>query len=189
MRSELGVERWRRIEDILDAALARAPSEWSAVLDELCRDDVALRGEVESLLRQSDRAERFLSEPPSVAAAAAVRVSGERRVQRVDGRRIGVYRLIREIGRGGMARVFLAERAEGGFVHHVALKLLRPGLDTDVDHARFRAERQILASLNHPNIARLLDGGATDDGLPYFVLEYVDGKPIDAYLDARDANV
>ena len=191
MKSELGVERWRRIEDILDTALARDPSEWNAVLDESCGNDALLRAEVESLLRQSDKAERFLSEPPSAAAAALIQESGAggRRAQHVEGRRIGAYRLVREIGRGGMARVFLAERAEGGFVHRVALKLLRPGLDTDVDHARFRAERQILASLNHPNIARLLDGGATNDGLPYFVLEYVDGKPIDVHLDERNATV
>jgi len=84
-----------------------------------------------------------------------------------------------------MARVFLAERADGQFEHRVALKLLRPGIDSDVDVQRFRAERQILASLNHPNIARLLDGGVTDDGLPYLVLEYVDGQPLDRYCEAH----
>jgi len=194
MRSEIGADRWRRIEDILDVALARAPSEWNQVLSELCGDDVPLRAEVEALLRQSDKAAGFLSEPPAAAAAAAIHEARARRTsparaRRTEGRRIGAFRLIREIGRGGMARVFLAERAEGGFVHRVALKLLRPGLDRDVDHARFRAERQILASLTHANIARLLDGGTTDDGLPYFVLEYVDGKPIDEYLDERQAGV
>ena len=78
-----------------------------------------------------------------------------------------------------MSRVFLAERADGEFEQHVALKLLRPGFDSDIDVMRFRAERQILASLNHPNIARLFDGGVTDDGLPYLVLEYVDGVSVD----------
>jgi len=192
VRSEIGADRWRRIEDILDVALARAPSDWDRVLSEFCGDDVELRAEVEALLRQSDKAAGFLDEPPAAAAAAAIQETKARRRasgQRVEGRRIGAYRLVREIGRGGMARVFLAERADGGFVHRVALKLLRPGLDTDVDHARFRAERQILASLAHANIARLLDGGATDDGLPYFVLEYVDGKPIDEYLNERQASV
>jgi serine/threonine-protein kinase len=190
MRSELGAERWRRIEEILDTALACAPDGWRALLDEKCGDDVALRSEVESLLRHSEKAAMFLAEPPAAAAAAAIQEIGDRRpVQPIEGRRIGAYRLVREIGRGGMARVFLAERAEGGFVHQVALKLLRPGLDTEMDHARFRAERQILASLSHTNIARLLDGGATDDGSPYFVLEYVAGSPIDVHLDERQASV
>ena len=189
-RREIGAERWRRIEDILDVALGQDPADWSMLLDERCEGDTVLRSEVESLLRQSDKAAGFLAEPPTAVAAAAVHESRPRATtQHVEGRRIGAYRLVREIGRGGMARVFLAERAEGGFVHRVALKLLRPGLDTDVDFARFRAERQILASLNHPNIARLLDGGATDDGLPYFVLDYVDGKPIDVYLGEREATV
>jgi len=185
------VERWRRIEDILDVALGQDPTDWNAVLDEQCEGDTVLRREVESLLRQSDKAVGFLAEPPAAVAAAAVHESGARAPAppHLEGRRIGAYRLIREIGRGGMARVFLAERVEGGFVHRVALKLLRPGLDTDVDFARFRAERQILASLNHPNIAHLLDGGATDEGLPYFVLEHVDGKPIDVHLAEREASV
>jgi serine/threonine-protein kinase len=190
MRSEIGAERWRRIEEILDAALAHDPADWNALLDERCAGDVALRSEVESLLQQSDKAASFLAEPPAAVAAAVVQESGAHAPgTHVVGRRVGAYRLVREIGRGGMARVFLAERAEGDFTHHVALKLLRPGLDTDVDHARFRSERQILASLNHPNIARLLDGGATEDGLPYFVLEYINGKPIDVYLSERSASV
>ena len=189
-RQAIGAERWRRIEDILDVALEKDPTDWNAVLDAWCEGDNVLRREVESLLRQSDKAAGFLAEPPSAVAAAAVQESGSRaRAPHLEGRRIGAYRVLREIGRGGMARVFLAERVEGGFVHQVALKVLRPGLDTDVDFARFRAERQILASLNHPNIARLLDGGATDEGLPYFVLEHVDGKPIDVYLGEREASV
>ena len=190
MKSETGAERWRQIEDILDLALARDSADWKAVLDERCAGDAALRREVESLLRHSEKAANFLDAPPAAAAAAAVHEFSERApAHHIEGRRVGAYRLVREIGRGGMARVFLAERVEGGFVHRVALKLLRPGLDTDVDHARFRAERQILASLNHPNIARLLDGGATEDALPYFVLDYVDGKPIDVYLGERKASV
>jgi len=156
-RLEIGAERWRRIEDILDVALAHDPADWATLLDERCEGDPLLRAEVESLLRQSDRVAGFLTEPPAAAAAAAVQQFGApTATPPVEGRRIGAYRLVREIGRGGMARVFLAERVEGGFVHRVALKLLRPGLDTEVDLARFRAERQILASLNHPNVARLL---------------------------------
>ena len=109
----------------------------------------------------------FLESPPAAAAAALVAEAREAGREQLDDRRIGAYRLVREIGRGGMSRVFLAERADGEFEQRVALKVLRPGLDSEIDLERFRAERQILASLNHPNIARLLDGGVSDDGLPY----------------------
>src|SRR5690348_14130909 len=137
-RQEIGAERWRRIENILDVALEQDPTDWDVVLDEQCEGDNVLRREVESLLRQSEKAAGFLAEPPTAVAAAAVHESGSRTpTPHLEGRRIGAYRLLREIGRGGMARVFLAERVEGGFVHRVALKLLRPGLDTDVDFARF----------------------------------------------------
>jgi serine/threonine protein kinase len=92
--------------------------------------------------------------------------------------------VVREIGRGGMGAVFLAERDDGHFEQRVAVKLIKRGMDTELVLRRFRAERQILASLQHPNIARLLDGGTTGDGLPYFVMEYIDGQPIDEYADA-----
>ena len=177
-------DRWRVIERVLDQALAREPEQWQAVLDASCSNDPELRAEVESLLRQAGNAQSFLASPPLAMAAAIV---AESRAGSPDaiaaGRRIGAYRLIREVGRGGMSRVFLAERADGQFEQRVALKLLRPGLDSAVDQARLRAERQILAALNHPNIARLFDGGVTDDGVPYLVLEYVEGKPINAYCD------
>lgn len=97
------------------------------------------------------------------------------------GRRLGPWRIVREIGRGGMSRVFAAERADGAFDRQVAVKLLRPGLDSDLDLDRFRVERQVLATLDHQNIAHLLDGGVTDDGQPYLVMELVDGTPIDAW--------
>src|SRR3954470_15060504 len=133
MTSELGADRWQRIEDILDAALAGTPAEWGAVLDASCGDDLALRKEVESLLRQTGKAATFLAEPPVAAAAAAIQDDGERHPPRHgDGRRSVASRVVREIGRGEMSRVFLAERADGGFAHRVAVKLLRPGLDTEM---------------------------------------------------------
>ena len=95
--------------------------------------------------------------------------------------RLGVYRLVREIGRGGMGSVYLAVRADDEYHKRVAIKLVKRGMDTDFVLKRFRNERQILASLDHPNIALLLDGGTTDDGLPYFVMEYIQGLPIDRY--------
>jgi eukaryotic-like serine/threonine-protein kinase len=179
-------DRWRVIERVLDEALAHDPKQWQAVLDQTCSHDPELRAEVESLLRQASNAESFLASPPLAMAAAIV---AESKADRGDadaaGRRIGAYRLIKEIGRGGMSRVFLAERADGQFEQRVAVKLLRPGLDSELDQARFRAERQILAALNHPDIARLFDGGLADDGVPYLVLEYVEGKTISVYCDDR----
>jgi serine/threonine protein kinase/tetratricopeptide (TPR) repeat protein len=104
-------------------------------------------------------------------------------------RRIGPYRLVRELGQGGMGAVFLAVRDDDVFHKRVAVKLLKRGMDTDAIVQRFRAERQILAGLDHPNIARLLDGGTTDDGLPYLVMEYVEGAPLIEYADARDLDI
>src|SRR5262245_17835629 len=152
----------------------RDPSQWEAVLDEHCRGDTELRAEVESLLARHSTAKGFLTSPPAAAAAALIaeEKSKESHAISMDGRRIGAWRIVRQIGYGGMSRVFLTERADGQFDQRVALKLLRPGLDSEIDLERFRSERQILASLNHPNIARLLDGGMTDDSLPFLVMEY-----------------
>jgi serine/threonine-protein kinase len=150
-------------------------------------ENTALRRELVSLLDANESAAEYFDDladrvvSPSYAALADAAPGRPR----WEGRRIGAYRLVREVGRGGMSRVFLAERADGEFEQQVALKLLRPGFDSDVDVTRFRAERQILASLNHPSIARLLDGGVTDDALPYLVLEYIDGVPLDGYCKSR----
>lgn len=175
-------DRWQRIGGILDAALECEPERWPDVLDAACIGAPDLRREVEDLLGRVGDVSEFLVSPSAAVAAAVIADAHDAREAQA-GQRIGAYSVVREIGRGGMSRVFLAQRADGQFEQHAALKLLRPGLDTEIDRARFRAERQILASLNHPNIARLLDGGLTDTGQPYLVLEYVDGQPIDAYCD------
>jgi serine/threonine protein kinase len=188
MTTNVDADRWQRLAEVLDAALARDPNDWPQVLDAACVGAPDLRREAQELLERVDDARRFLSSPPSSIAAAVVAEADET-AGSAPGRRIGAYSIVREIGRGGMSRVLLARRADGQFEQHVALKLLRPGLDSDVDHARFRAERQIVASLNHPNIARLLDGGLTDGGQPYLVLEFVDGQPIDAYCDTHALSV
>ena len=177
-------DRWRVIERVLDEALAHEPEHWQAVLDETCSNDPELRAEVESLLRQAGSAQDFLASPPLAMAAAIVAESKPGAADaNAAGRRVGAYRLIREIGRGGMSRVYLAERADGQFEQRVAVKLVRPGLDSELDQARFRVERQILAGLNHPDIARLFDGGVDGDGSPYLVLEYVEGKPINVHCE------
>lgn len=176
----MDADRWRRVEQVLDVALCLEPAKWPSLLDERCAGEPELRRQVEALLARIGEARSFLSWQPSELVAAVLGETSDA-IHTDEGRMIGAYRLLREIGRGGMARVFLAERADGHFEQQVALKLLRPGLDADVDRERFRAERQILASLNHPHIARLFDGGVTEEGQPYLVLEYVNGKAIDAF--------
>jgi len=176
---------WERIEALFHAAVALGPEQRGELLAREAGDDPALAAEVERLLAAHDRAGDFI-QAPAVALAASLEPAEE---VVPTGRRIGVYRIVREIGRGGMGTVYLAERADDAFTQQVAIKLIKRGMDTDQVLARFRAERQILASLDHPNIARLLDGGTTDDGLPYFAMEYIDGQPIDAYADAHRLSI
>lgn len=180
----LSAERWRRVKQITSDALERPESERPSWLAGVCAGDEALRREVESLLRAHARAGQFL-ETPGVAEAGAAEVVVTAALQGsmpiAAGRSIGPYRIIRELGQGGMGVVYLAERADAVFEKKAAIKVVRGGFASAALMERFRDERRILATLDHPNIARLLDGGATDDGLPYFVLEYVDGIPLDAY--------
>lgn len=182
--------RWQQVAEVLDLALASDPASWPSLLDERCGTDPKLRNEVEALLAHLDTAEGFLESPRAALARAVVAEAGETlTADQYAGRRIGAYQIVREIGRGGMSRVFLAERADGHFEQQVALKLLRPGLDSELDRERFRVERQILASLDHPNIARLLDGGVTEDSQPFLVMEYVEGQPIDDFCEQRALSV
>ncbi|HEU5039313.1 MAG TPA: protein kinase [Gemmatimonadales bacterium] len=175
--------RFERLEALFHEALPLSTEERAALLRRACRDDPTLGTEVERLLAAHDRAGGFIQVP--AATLAGMGTADES----LEGRRIGPYRVVRELGRGGMGAVYLAERADGAFTQRVAVKLIKRGMDTDHVLARFRAERQILASLNHPNLARLLDGGSTADGLPYLVMEYIEGQPIDAYADARHLSV
>ena len=179
--------RVEELSALFEQALSVPGEQRAEFVRQVCGDNTALRGELESLLDAERSAASFFDDlangvvSPAYAALAEAETAGPR----WEGRRVGAYRLVREIGRGGMSRVFLAERVDGEFEQQVALKLLRPGFDSDIDVMRFRAERQILASLSHPNIARLLDGGMTDDALPYLVLEYIDGVPLDRYCQSR----
>ncbi len=140
-------------------------------------DDAALRRELESLLAAHGSDETLLDGAGADAGAGWRDAAEASRI----GRRVGPYRLIEEIGRGGMGTVYLAERVDQEYHRRVAVKVVRRGMDTDEILARFRQERQILASLDHPNVARLLDGGTTASGLPYFVMEHIRGEPIDRY--------
>lgn len=167
-------DRWQSIEALFNEALDREPGDRDSFLDRACADDPALRKEVQSLLDASGKTLNFLEK--SVHDAALGLGEG-----RLAGQQIGAYRLIRVLGEGGMGMVYLAARADNAYQQQVAIKFMHAGFaQAERMLVRFNAERQILASLSHPNIARLLDGGV-HDGLPYLVMEYVDGVPIDEY--------
>lgn len=177
------IEEWQQIEELLDAALDLPPAERQEFLDDVGESAPELRREVESLLACEAQTDGFLGAP--ALAFSEDFFDGDGPEERA-GQTIGNYRIIREIGRGGMGAVFLAERSDGEFEQQVALKVVRRSFaDSDLAR-RFRRERQILASLNHENIARLLDGGLSNDGEPYLVMEYVEGARIDDYCEQRD---
>lgn len=179
-------DRLRRVEELLDAALERPPSERIDFLEKAAPHDPSLRREVESLLRSHLPAAAYFDDLADDVAEAVAR---ELMVASGVDRTFGPYRALARIGAGGMGTVFLAERADGQFERTVALKLIRRGLESEDAVERFLAERQILAQLDHPSIAGLLDGGVTVDGLPYYVMEYVEGEPLDEYCDARRLGV
>jgi eukaryotic-like serine/threonine-protein kinase len=172
---------WQKIEEAVAVASGLPAAECSSWLSEFCAGDDGLRAEIESLLACQTGAENFFENSPARQLAQILSADGED----FKGRRFGHYRVVSEIGRGGMGVVFLAERGDGRFSQRVAVKLVRRGLDGEDILRRFRNERQILAALRHPNIAQLFDGGETDDGLPYFVMECVEGQPLDEYCDGR----
>jgi eukaryotic-like serine/threonine-protein kinase len=177
---------WTRVSDMVDAALELAPEERAHYLDTAC-DDPELRAYIDSLVVPFGQAGDFLEEP---ALESCARSNAEEYGANVwIGRRIGDYRLDEQIGEGGMGAVFRASRADDEYQKQVAIKLLKEGFESSYALARFRVERQILANLEHPNIARLIDGGQTDEGFPYFVMELVDGKPIDQYCDAHKLSI
>jgi eukaryotic-like serine/threonine-protein kinase len=178
-------ERWQQIQELFHAALEHKPDERATFLDEACGGDLSLRREVESLIASSEEVGSFIE---GAVQGVVQSVTSDQLTSEV-GRRIGPYLLIRQIGRGGMGAVYLAERADEQYKKLVAIKLVKLGMNTDEVLRRFRHERQILANLNHPNIARLLDGGTTEDGLPYFVMEYIDGQPIDQYCDTHRLSI
>ncbi len=180
-------ERWKKVEKVFEAVLQRSPEDRSAFLDSVCANDVTLRNQVDTLLLSLERAGRSV-ESPAFGVALTDTMVGQTSPT-VIGKRLGAYRIEREIGRGGMGSVYLAVRADDEYKKRVAIKLIKRGMDTDFIIRRFRNERQILASLDHPHIARLLDGGTTEDGLPYFVMEYVEGHPIYRYCDDHHLSI
>lgn len=183
-------ERYQELKEIFQTALELAPDARGAFLDEACQADSALRAEVDELLAAHERTSYF--DAAALLAEDSLPMSHARST--LPGQHLGPYRILHEIGHGGMGTVYLAERDDKQFKKQVAVKLLRVGSSTQSVHSdlivrRFRQERQILASLEHPNIARLLDGGATPEGLPYLVLEYIEGQPLDAYCDEHQLSL
>jgi serine/threonine protein kinase len=169
---------WAEIKSVLADVLDTAPAERPAALDRLCRDDRELRRAVESLLALETRADDLLDS--AVLPGASLRADADARFET-----IGPYRILSEIGRGGMGVVYLGERADGQYSKRVAIKLITTSWrDPGLEH-RFQRERQILAELEHPGIARFLDGGATPEGRPYFVMEYIQGLPLLAWCESR----
>ncbi|MBI1787040.1 MAG: protein kinase [Acidobacteria bacterium] len=170
-------DRWQQIEGLFQRVSDCQAEQREAFLAQACAGDEELRREVRSLLACDQADESFLEEPIQCAAQG---VAQERTVSLV-GKQIGPYRITALIGRGGMGSVYRAVRDDAEYQKEVALKLVKRGLDSEDDLRRFKRERQILARLDHPYIARLLDGGATEEGLPYFVMELVEGSPITEY--------
>lgn len=179
-----GLQRRREIDRLFVEALDLPKHERDAFLAEICGDDPVLRDEVQVLLDAESRSEGLFEGPAPIFVRKALSDYEDHATDILSTpEHAGVYRIVRKIGRGGMGTVYLGERIAEDFEQRVAVKLLRRGLDTDDIVRRFVGERRILAGLDHPNIARLLDGGSTDDGRPFLVMEYVEGKPITDYCE------
>ena len=181
------VERFRQIRNVYEAALeVEDPTGRTAFLAQACQGDDELGREVGKLLIANEFAEDLIDGPllgtvdPGLPADPT---------PRMEGRRVGTYLILRELGRGGMGTVYLASREDDVVHKQVAIKIVRAGLGEADVLRRFRQERDILAALDHPAIARLIDGGSTEEGLPYFVMDYIEGEPIDFWCDRRKLNV
>ena len=164
-------DTWSKVKELLEACMDLEPAQQSQFLDQACAGNTDLRAEVESLLAAEGQAGNFMEHP-------ALRES-------FTGTRLGHWKIVSDIGEGGMSRVCLAERDDGQFEQRAAVKILKRGMDTDLILRHFQMERQILAGMRHPNVARLLDGGVTPGGRPYFVMEHIEGEPIDNYAEAH----
>ncbi len=179
-------EDWQKVKEIFQTAAAMDASARMEFLKNETGGNRDLRSEVESLLNYHDRSDDFIEESAfAVAAEVLIRTDEDSMI----GRRIDCYRLVKEIGRGGMGAVYLAERDDGAFEQKVALKIVKRGMDTDAILKRFVMERQILADLEHPLIAHLVDGGVTDENLPFLVMEYVEGVRIDDFCEMNELSI
>ena len=188
-------QRFRQIRNVFDALMEREPATRTMFLEEACQGDEELRGEVQRLIAAHKQAPGWLDKlvGEGLSETQEQPLGGEATEapapRRLEGRRIGPYEILRELGAGGMGTVYLAARADVVFRRFVAIKIVQSEAASAEALRRFQKEREILASLDHPNIARILDGGSTEEGLPYLVMEYVEGKRIDAYCDEHRLSV
>ncbi len=182
-------QQWNKINEIVDTALDLKKEERSEYVEKRCKGDHQLRREVTEFLKSIEQSEEagFLEEKETYIQEIDFTPSDQK--SSLIGDIIGKYKILELIDHGGMGSVFLTERVDGAYNEKVALKLLRRGMDTPSNIARFKRERNILARLDHRNIAHLLDGGVTEDGLPYLVMEYVDGVPLLEYCDEHKLSV
>jgi serine/threonine protein kinase/tetratricopeptide (TPR) repeat protein len=181
--------RWEQLKSILATALQEnSPAARIAVVERSCAHDADLLGEAESLLAEAESLLKEASDDLEACADQASTIIPRESISEI-GQRVGAYVIISQIGRGGMGAVYLAARADGYFERQVAIKLLSRGPDLEELDRRFRAEREVLARLEHPNIAKLLDAGTTEHGVPYIVMEYVDGTPITRFVDENQLPV
>ncbi len=175
---------WDQAQSLFFAAADLPPSERAIFLDDACADDAELRAEVESLIAADHGSAEVIA--GAVGSEAARVLDSQSGVSQAGYDRLGPWRILRQIGRGGMGAVFLATRDDDEYQKQVAIKVVKRGMDTAEVLERFRHERQILASLDHPFIAHLYDGGTTGEGLPYFVMEFVEGQPVDVFCQERE---
>jgi non-specific serine/threonine protein kinase/serine/threonine-protein kinase len=180
-------ERWQKVERLYHCALQCEESQRSSFLQQACATDETLRGEVESLLKYAHRPAEYFETPALEVVARSLaddlRAQDCNRTDKMIGAKIAQYLIVEKLGAGGMGEVYRAFRADDQYRKEVAFKVVRAGQDSSFVVSRFKNERQILASLDHPNIARLYDGGTSEDGVPYFVMELIDGQRIDQYCD------
>jgi eukaryotic-like serine/threonine-protein kinase len=179
-------KRWKQVEAVFEQALELPVGERTDFVQTTCDGDEEIGREVQSLLDSHARADSFIDRPNLFIASDEIDGHG---ATIASGQLIGAYRVARELGRGGMGAVYLAERADESYRKRVAIKLIKRGMDTDAVLRHFRNEKQILASFDHPNIARLFDAGTTETGLPYFIMEYVEGVSIDNYCDVHGLSI
>ncbi len=182
------ITSWSHVERLFLASADLDAAERARFLDQACAGDAGLRAEVESLVEADRKAAAGLAAAVGYAAAELLEdESGD--ADAMNGLRLGAYRVVRQIGRGGMGAVYLATRDDQQYSKQVAIKIVKRGMDTADVLGRFRHERQILANLDHPYIAKLIDGGALPDGRPFFVMDYVEGAPLDVFCRERAPNL
>jgi len=185
---------WVRVREIFEDSLEHPPSDRVSFVRVACDGDAEMEREVRALLTSHHKSPHFLATPAAYVSDALAMTGGfgpreDDVPEYPTGYRLGTYELERLLGRGGMGSVWLANRFGNEFNKKVAIKLVRRGMDSHEILRRFRRERQVLANLDHPNIALLIDGGSTPEGLPYLVMEYVEGTPIDKYCDDHKSTI